>query len=349
MSKILLFTDNHFCTYSSIMRSRGIKYSIRLENQIKSLNWINDLGVEKNCDKIICLGDFFDSASLTSEELSALKEIRWNDIPKLFIVGNHEMGNNDLSFNSVNALSKVGTVIDKPTLLGGYGYELLLLPYILEDNRKSIDTYFNEAYEGTMTTCEVKNRIILSHNDLAGLQLGKYISKTGFDINDIDKNCALFINGHLHNQTQISEKIINLGNLTGQNFSEDGFKYSHCAAILDTDSLKVELINNPYAVYFYKIAGNKDEIIQQIQKCSKEYAIGTIKVAQKDYDEIQALCLQHFKEFRLITIPDISIDKQMQVSAINKCDHIDKFKEYMVQILGSSDIVLEELSRIEQN
>ena len=51
-----------------------------------------------------------------------------------------------------------------------------------------------------MTTCEVKNRIILSHNDLAGLQLGKYISKTGFDINDIDKNCALFINGHLHNQ-----------------------------------------------------------------------------------------------------------------------------------------------------
>ena len=347
MSKILLFTDNHFCSNSSIIRSRGNLYSTRLENQIKSLNWINDLAVEKNCDRMICLGDFFDSASLTSEELSALKEIHWNDIPKLFIVGNHEMGNNDLSFNSVNALSKVGTVIDKPTLLGGYGYELLLLPYILEDNRKSINAYFNEAYEGNMTTCEVKNRIILSHNDLAGLELGKYISKTGFDINDIDKNCDLFINGHLHNQTQISKKIINLGNLTGQNFSEDGFKYSHCAAILDTDSLKVELINNPYAFYFYKIdAIDVNDLKNKIPSCSKEYSIGTIRISCKYSLEAKELCKEYFKEFRILTVPDSIASNNNSIDKLIKLDHIEQFKTYILTELDNDDILIEELSLI---
>ena len=36
--KVLLYTDNHFSQYSSILRNRGERYSIRLENQIKSIN-----------------------------------------------------------------------------------------------------------------------------------------------------------------------------------------------------------------------------------------------------------------------------------------------------------------------
>ena len=132
--RILLYTDNHFCSNSSIVRSKGQKYSARLENQIETLNWINNIALEKNCDKMICLGDFFDSATLNAEELTALKEVKWNNLPKEFLVGNHEMGNNDLSYNSTNALSQFGKVIDKPTIDCGFGYEILYLPYMLVGN-----------------------------------------------------------------------------------------------------------------------------------------------------------------------------------------------------------------------
>lgn len=36
--RILVFTDNHFCERSSIITKYGPKYSIRLENQLESLN-----------------------------------------------------------------------------------------------------------------------------------------------------------------------------------------------------------------------------------------------------------------------------------------------------------------------
>lgn len=347
MSKILIFTDNHFSTNSSIIRSNGEKYSTRLENQIKSLNWVNQLAIEENCDQMICLGDFFDSPNLTSQEVSALKEVKWNNIPKTFLVGNHEMGSNDLIYNSADVLYKIGKVINKPSMTSGYGYELIYLPYILETNRKSLQEYIEqirkEYYSGMWTTQEVKHLIILSHNDLKGIQFGRYESKQGFEIKEIESNCDLFINGHLHNQTPITKKIFNLGNLTGQNFSEDGFKYSHSALILDTDNLETKIINNPYAFYFYKIeVNNIEELKEQITKLDKNYSIGSIKISQKYIKEAKELCNEHFKEYRLMIIPEINIDKE-ETNELTQIDHIEQFKNYLLQKIGVNEILNEEL------
>ena len=41
--KILLFGDTHFCERSSIITKYGTKYSVRLENQLASLNWVEQL------------------------------------------------------------------------------------------------------------------------------------------------------------------------------------------------------------------------------------------------------------------------------------------------------------------
>ena len=38
MSKILVFADNHFCERVSIVNKFGLKYSVRLENQIATMN-----------------------------------------------------------------------------------------------------------------------------------------------------------------------------------------------------------------------------------------------------------------------------------------------------------------------
>lgn len=350
--RLLIFTDNHFCTNSSIIRSIGDKYSVRLENQIQSLNWVNNLALERNCSAMIHLGDFFDRPDLTAQEISALKDVRWNNLPKFFLVGNHEMGSNDLSFNSVNILNRVGTVIDKPSIDIGFGYQLIYLPYILECNRKPLKDYISEIYarelSGKFVTQEYKYTIILSHNDLAGLQLGKYVSKAGFNIEEIEECCDLFINGHLHNQTRISEKILNLGNLTGQNFSEDGFNYKHSALILDTDTLSLELVDNPYAFYFYKIeADNLEDLKNKVSGFSKNYSIGTIKIPGEYLVDARKICEEHFKEFRILTTTDFSnLGSSDDISTLVKVDHISQFKDYILSTLDNSDELIEELDLI---
>lgn len=351
MSKILLFTDNHYCENSSIVRQRGKKYSLRLENQIETLNWINDIAVKEKVDKIICLGDFFDSPNLNAEEISALKEINWCDIPKEFIVGNHEMGSINLEFNSANVLSKIGKVIYEPTMTSGYGYELIYLPYIVEHNRKSLKEYVEKIrkdyWTNMWTTQEYKYTIILSHNDLAGIRFGQYESKNGFNINEIEESCNLFINGHLHNQQQMSEKILNLGNVTGQNFSEDGTKYSHCIAILDTETLKVDLINNPYAIHFYKFDIITEDDFEQFQKClsnsfisirASENLISKVKETVSKYNNII--------ECRVTSIPNLERVSKQDISEIISKNHIQQFKDSFIESNGLNDIIKEELERL---
>jgi len=349
--KILVYTDNHFCTYSSILRERGQKYSKRLENQIESLNWVEKVAKDFNCSKIICLGDFFDSPDLKAEELTALSEINWNsEIEHVFLVGNHELGSQENLYSSTKALSKYGQVIDKPTIDCGYGYELFYLPYIIDSNRKPLAEYIketqNEYYAGMVTTQEVKKRIILSHNDIAGIQYGQFISKSGFHIEEICNHCSLFVNGHLHNQAQINNKILNLGNLTGQNFSEDGFKHSHCIGILDTDTLKIDLINNPYAFNFYKLDFTENNWEQILKNCNN--AIVTVRVFDKDIHSIREMIAQNSNIicFRLLSVP-FNVGSYSQIQSLSPAvDHVTKFKEYVLDSIEKSDILIDELKNL---
>ncbi len=70
--KVCFYTDVHWSQNSSIVRSRGEKYSTRLENLIKSVNWAERLAFDCGCSAVICGGDFFDSTELNCEEISAL-------------------------------------------------------------------------------------------------------------------------------------------------------------------------------------------------------------------------------------------------------------------------------------
>lgn len=348
--KILIYTDNHFSTSSSIIRKDGESTSLRLENQIDSLNWVERLGEEKDCDMVVHLGDFFDKPELTAKELTALKDIRWNSLRHVFLVGNHEMASSDLKFNSLNALSKIGTIITEPYYESGFGFRFIYLPYILETDRRPLKDYIREAIGDSWETQEVKKTIILSHNDISGIRYGQWESKAGFNVEEIYENCDLFINGHLHNQTQINEKILNLGNLTGQNFSEDAFKYSHCAAILDTETLKVELINNPYAFNFYKIEILNESDFSIFDKLVSP-AIVTVSVPMHLVGKVKELLttFDSIIESRVVSIPDKTTIQQSvenaDVKVIN-VDHIKQFKDYVISNLDVSDLLIEELNML---
>ena len=351
--KVLLYSDNHFCKSSSIINSYGDKYSARLENQVKSINWVEELAVINNCDLEICLGDFFDKNVLDAQELTALKEIQWNNVPKYFIVGNHEMGNNDLSYNSSNVLSQIGKVIDKPTLIdiSNSNYCLILLPYILETNRDKLHKYIEQAYkdmgeDGQYLWNKNLGNILLTHNDIKGIQYGGFISTSGFEISEIEQESVLCINGHLHNAGKITDKIHLIGNLTGLNFSEDASKYKHYAFILDTETLKFEMVENPYAFNFYKFEINENNI-DTLNNVKSNSAV-SIKVSQRLSEEIKEIVYNNpniIKSRVTLILDTNNIDKNNKQEIISK-DHIQQYKEYILEHLGCDDIIKDELSRL---
>lgn len=347
--KLFIYADPHWSSYSSIIRSRGQKYSTRLENLIKTINWVEESAVMLNCDAVVCLGDFFDKAELNSEELTALREILWNDLPHHFIVGNHEMGRHNLQYSSSHLfeLCPNACVSDVVGIIrDSRGTQICLLPYVLESDRMPLSSYLPPT-DG--------DRIILSHNDIKGLQMGKFISQDGFTIEEIKENCRLFINGHLHNGTELGN-IINLGNITGQNFSEDSSKYRHNALLLDTENFSVSSLENPYAFNFYKLdftPYTKDdvEVIRTVlSKTIGPNAVCSIHVREDTkfiVEDILSIC-HNIVECRVIldmSFRDSSGENLADIRA-EKLDHLSKFAEYVRTNIAGTELIEEELMRI---
>lgn len=352
--KIAICGDIHISQYSSIVRSRGQKYSTRLENCIQTLNWFEKVSKENGCELEIFLGDTFDAANLDSETVTAIQDIEWNDTKKIFLCGNHEMGNNDLSYNSANVLSQIGTVITKPTMDSYYGCELFYIPYILESNRKPlreyIDTVSHDYWSDMWTTDEYKHLIIFSHNDIAGVEYGNITTKTGFALDEINENCDLFINGHIHNQCQPSAKVLNLGVITGLNFGENAEKYSHTMGILDTYTLQIELINNPYAFNFYKFEINNEQDIEDMMKKCKDNSVLSIKVKEEYAEKLKEEIEKNKKitDYRLVIIQNKKRKKKQDTDNDENIykDHIEQFSECCIKLFGDNEILYYELNRL---
>lgn len=347
--KHFIYADPHWSSYSSIVRSRGEKYSTRLENLIKTMNWIETEAHNQNCDTIICLGDFFDKSELNSEELTALQEVKWSSLKHYMLVGNHEMGRGNLELSSAHLFELIPNcnVVDSLYVLNETnGTTLVFLPYILEKDRKPLSEYL--SFESNDT------RIVFSHNDIAGIQMGKFVSTTGFSIEEIEKECDLFINGHLHNDSDVGKKIINVGNITGQNFSEDAFAHNHKALILDTTEKSLTPIVNPYAMNFYKLDLTNcrpiiDDVNIQNHLSSLKYpAVATIKI-NPDINfivrDLLSTC-ENIIECRLITDGVQGAEPIESIGNEINLDHIQKFQMYVMENIGKDELTLNELERV---
>lgn len=266
--KILLYTDNHYSKKTSVINWQGSKYSARIENQILSLNWVEQLAVDNDCDSVICLGDFFDKPVLDDEEISGLKEIRWSNITHFFLVGNHESTVMDLRYSATNILSNNINrfIIDQPFYIQRNDFYLVFIPYYLPDELKPIEEYLNLV---GLKDVDKNKVIILSHNDICGIDFIAGIKSTsGFTLGDIENNCNLFLNGHIHSREKFCKNGYNIGNLTGKNFTEDSFKHPHGATILNIENGKatLEFVENPYAFNFYTLNIIEDKDFNQLDE-----------------------------------------------------------------------------------
>ena len=344
--KILIHSDEHWCQNSSIIRSRGEKYSSRLHNLIESVNWVERLAWAQNCDCSICCGDFFDSAVLNSEEISALQEIRWAPISHLFLTGNHETNVSSLEYSTTDLFKLCPNVAVMNTPQQYFienNVEFCFLPYILERDRKTVTDYFGQP------TCK---RVIFSHNDLKDVQYGSFLSTEGFTVSDIEQNCNLYFNGHIHHCCNVTNKIINVGNLTGQNFTEDATKYSHCAIVFDTDTLEYKFFQNPYAFKFYKLDATNCSTVEDVQKvlnCINYNGVVTLSIKEEHAEyaknQLELLLKDHIQEYRLLVKRAIAVAKEDFITK-QTVDHLKQFESYALETFGNSQIVIDELTQV---
>lgn len=349
--RICVYGDVHWSDYSSIIRSRGQKYSKRLENLINSVSWAESLAISNNCNQIVCLGDFFDTTCLNSEEATALQDVAWSfDIPHYFLVGNHESTASSLIYSSTKVLEAFGfhvvssaRSIEPPN--GETG--ILMLPYILEENRRPLIEY--------LSLVGANKKVVFSHNDIKGINYGFYTSTDGFDINEIDDKCDLYINGHIHNGMFLNgrESILNLGVLTGQNFNEDATKFSHYACILDTDTLQLEFHENPHAFNFYKIEIKNDEDLKQLYKL-KNNAVVSLRCEESIVSKTRGIIstLNNIVEHRLVSYKNtVSTDENKLTDAnLKVTDHLKQFYDFILKNVDESavptDVLKEELNKV---
>lgn len=232
--KIGLYADPHFSQNSSMLVGRDSKYSKRLTNLIESFKWMNDLFSKQGCEEIFCLGDMTDRPDLTAEEITALSECNINN--HSLIVGNHCRSDKSGQINSLSLFNKI--YYEASTISLG-GRTFMILPY----SSTPLDL-------SKITPVDV----ILSHNDIKGYDYGNHVSEEGYDLLDIVKISQLFINGHLHNGGWlVQDRVLNLGQLSGMNFSSCGGQWEPSVAILDTEDLSIKFYENPVALRFKKI------------------------------------------------------------------------------------------------
>lgn len=331
--KILIYSDVHISQDSSIVKSLGEKYSTRLEHIVKSLNWAEELALKENCKYIFNLGDTFDEPNIKAMEATAIQDIVWAPIEHYVLVGNHDSNVASLMYSSVSVFQREGFHILKDvTHLTDEGISFTFLPYILEDDRKPLKDYAD------------KNDIILSHNDISGFSFGGFVSKEGFDIEEVKSGCKLFLNGHLHNTAYLAPNVLNVGNLCGQNFGEDAFTYKHGAWVLDTDDFSLDFHENPYALNFYKIEYKDDKVFERL----KNNSVLRCKCERNDVSRLKE-ALETYKN-KIVASHIIVYDKEVSVKSdsikLEKVDYKKQFVDFVHEKMGSTEIINEELNEV---
>ena len=329
--KICMYGDVHWCSTSSIVRGLGDKYSQRLDNLIKSVSWAEDLASTNNCDVVVCLGDFFDKALLDATEISALHDIKWNKLKHIFLVGNHEVGRASAEYSTAHLFNLLPdmTVISEPTRMLLDNSVCLFLPYCLEKDRKAL----TEQYD-----------YIFSHNDIKGFSFVRIISDVGYEMENINAHCNnFFFNGHLHNSMYVGDKIVNVGNLTGQNFSEDATTYSHYAMILDTETHNFTVYENPHAFNFYKLG-----FVSSVNDLPnfKPNSVVSITVDINNNDLREYLETNPNIVCKRVLFQEMSSLTGNDYEEFKAIDYLDKFVQFVKDNMGMTDIVKQELSEV---
>ena len=243
--KVLLITDQHFGVRNDN------QYFLDHYKKFYSQIVIPFLRVSKIKD-IICLGDTFDKRrSINFMSLDQAKDMWFDPIKELgchmtMLIGNHDIYyKNTLRINAPTEL--LGSydnidIIDEPTTRNIGGTDILLLPWICDDNS---DRTLRSITESTAPVC-------MGHLELNGFEAHPgHVMETGTDKSQYKKFTKVFT-GHYHSKSN-KDNIYYLGNPYQLYWNDYGCKRGF--HVFDTETLKTTFYRNPFDT-FHKLYYN---------------------------------------------------------------------------------------------
>lgn len=352
--KIAVIGDIHWSETSSIVRQRTSDgLTKRLHNLMQSIQWVVKEMRAQEVDLIVQVGDFFDKSFVTGVEGAALREAekfmreenkdygfdKWS-----VLLGNHEL---DGRKNTLSLLHGAD-IIETPKVIEYSDCRLVLLPYIAERDRKDI-----REYVGAQTD---KPIFVISHNDIAGVRYGQHESTQGFPISALNECCDLVLNGHIHNAEWVTNKVRNVGNLTGQNFGENGFIYKHGLHIIDTSKYDSEkpsscltFIENPFAIKFATLELCDESEIDVLECQLKEEPdrwVLAIRTSESLAPKVQDIMEKYAFAFKKTIIYEKSEPINNIVDHGQRMNHIERFCLSAIDKFGESALLGEVLNEI---
>ena len=243
--KILLITDQHFGVRND--NQSFINFYKKFYNEIV----VPFIKVSK-ISTVIALGDTFDKRrSINFMSLNEAKEMWFNPLEDMGVSMHMLAGNHDIYYKNtlrVNApreiLGEYGniTVHDSPTTVNFGGRDILLLPWICDDNR---DRAFDEIANSTADVC-------MGHLELNGFEAHPgHVMESGMESSIFSKFKKVF-SGHYHMKST-KGNITYLGNPYQLYWNDYGCKRGF--HVFDTETLKTTFYRNPFDM-FHKINYN---------------------------------------------------------------------------------------------
>ena len=229
-------------------------------NVYDSLIWADGVAKENNSDIVLINGDFLDKDVLDSETNTLISDFfnQAQNKKYLFLLGNHEMMDADGNYNSLNILKnyKNVEVITKLKTLSSGDKTLVFQPYT-----KKVEN-INELLQ---TLSSNKNNILFSHLTYDNVPGINSLIKGELDYLAIRDKVNKIFNGHIHIGLEAdNNKYIQIGTITGLNFS-DNYNYSKPGIIIyDTENDTFKRIENPNSyLYITATPDNIDNIQNQ--------------------------------------------------------------------------------------
>ena len=238
--KLAIITDQHFGA------RKGAEY---IHNYFKK--FYDDIFfpyLEKNkIDTVIDMGDTFDNRrNIDLASLEWSKKVYYDRLQAMGITVHTIVGNHTAYYKDTNEINTVDLLLkeydnvivySEPTEINIDGLDILLLPWINEENRTQTMEMIDKSV----------SKVVMGHLELNGFVATRgHMMENGMNIDVFDKFDIVY-SGHFHTRST-NGKISYLGN-PYEMFWNDvndprGFN------IFDTETLKHTPVNNPYRLFY---------------------------------------------------------------------------------------------------
>lgn len=230
---------------------------------------------------VLDLGDTFDRRKYINYlTLRRAKEMYFDELQKrgirvYSIVGNHTTYfKNTNEINSMDLLLKeypnYNVYTDEPVVITIDGCDIMLSPWICSSNSEASFKAFKET----------SAKIVMGHFEFAGFEVMKgQLAEHGLEKTDFKKFSAVY-SGHYHHPSS-HENITYLGAPYEMTWTDyDGKRGFH---LFDTETLDMELIQNPYSIFHKLTYDDQDMTIEDIDALDVSMLTSTyVKVIVKN-------------------------------------------------------------------